>query len=648
MAWINPTSLSNGREPFTGKQCYTKLTITSITQTGGLENKTTIGWKITVEGTPYTYLYALYAELGGKVLIDHHTGGALKTSWNAGDVIASGTVTFDNNNDGSLSLYAYIKQMFYYGNGDASRWTNPYYYQDASTTMICSSIPRYAQPYQSLNETGDNYIKVSWGADVSCDSLQYSIDGGNTFHNVTGYPIYTISGLSPNTKYNIVTRVRRQDSHLWSNTSVMSVTTLSSPYISALSDFNIGTSFSCTIYNPKKRNLSLFLYANNVADVIVRTTNVNGTYTFVTTENENNSLYTTIPSSKSGNYKIAVVCNDLGSTRWSNETVGFKKYYTVESNCKPNASITAVDINEKSIALTGSSSRIIKYVSNVKAIMTSNTYKSATVKSQKISCSDGLSSNGSTVVFNNVENNKFTGAIIDSRDYTASASISLNMVNYIKLTLNIDVYRPSPTTGNIAVKFNGNIFNGNFGKVDNTLNLKYCYKKSSSGIWSDWIVLNPIKSGNTYSNGNSPITLGSEFDYQEDYDFLFVATDKIYDDDSIYAYATVVSGMPIFDWGKEDFNINGKLNLYETSIVRHIANILYPVNSIYISLSQSIPDFLAGEWTFLNTISSNGTTYYVYKRTNENEKIYINNVPLLYSGEEIYIENTLLKGSDVL
>ena len=586
--------------------------------------------------------------IAGRCIINGQTFQS-NTTLNSYGTHSPATITF---NCGSPEFYNIGTSFSVYialaSTGASSGWGNfignsPLEY---STSWSCPGAT--ASPYQSVNETGDNYLKINWGADVSCDAVQYSIDGGASYHDISGYPTYTISGLAPSTTYRIVTRVRRQDSGLWSNTSVMNVTTLSSPYISALSDFNIGTSFSCTIYNPKGRTLNLYLYANDVANVVVRTTNSNGTYTFVTTEAENDKLYNSIPKAKNGKYRIAVVCNDLGSTRWSNDTVGYKTYYTVETDCKPTISITAIDINNDSIALTGSNSRVIKYISNVKATITATAKKGSTISSQKISCGDGNSGTGSTVVFYNVESGKFTGIVTDSRGYSASKDINLTLVDYVKLTLNIDVYRPSPTTGNVVAKYNGNYFNKNFGKVDNELNLKYHYKEHLNGIWSDWITLNPSKSGNTYSNGSSPINLGTDFDYKKDYDFEFLVNDKIYNQNEISAFQTVVSGMPIFDWGENDFNINGELKLYETSIMRHIANILYPVNSIYISLTKSIPEFLSGEWEYLGSFTESNITYYVYKRTNENEKITYNNEFLLYDGEEIYVENILLKGSDVL
>lgn len=526
-----------------------------------------------------------------------------------------------------------------------------------SGTVNLDKIPRYTTVSQSLRETGDNYFMMNWSTTDRRDYTQYSLNGGGwtdagdtvASDGKSGY--YKISNLKPSTSYTIKTRCRRQDSQLWSETGTITVTTLSAPYISALSDFNIGTSFSCTLYNPKSRNVSLYLYANGVADVIVRSTNVNGTYTFVSTEDENNKLYNSIPNAKSGTYRIIVVCNDLGTTKYSNDSVGYKTYYTVENACKPNLSITAKDTNNFSLNLTGDNSKIIKYISNVTVDLTATGNKGASISSQRASCNDGKSENGAKIVFNAVENNKFTGVATDSRGYSVSADKTLTLINYIILTLNINVYRPSPTTGNIAVEFNGNFFNGNFGKKDNSLGLKYHYKENGSGIWSEWIYLNPIKKGNTFSNGSNSINLGSNFDYSKDFDFEFIVEDEIFNENSNYgsisASDTVYSGRPIYDWGEDDFNINGKLNLYETSIMRHIANILYPVGSIYVSVKQEIPEWLSGEWEFLNTITSNGTTYYVYKRTNENEKIYFNDVPLLYKNEEIYVENTLMKGDDI-
>ena len=76
MASINPSVLDCRNSPHVSGKTdnHCRLTITNITQTDGNQNQTTVSWKITVEGTPYSYLYALYVSLGGVTLYDHLAG----------------------------------------------------------------------------------------------------------------------------------------------------------------------------------------------------------------------------------------------------------------------------------------------------------------------------------------------------------------------------------------------------------------------------------------------------------------------------------------------------------------------------------------------------------------------------------------------
>lgn len=161
MASINPTVLNCSNSPHVSGKTdnHIRLTITDISQTDGSINQTTVNYKITVEGTPYTYLKSLYVTLGGVVLYDYRKSGNVLTSWKAGQVIKEGSVTFDNNADGSLTLYAYIKQLFYYDYSD-SRWNSSSYTQESGINMNCSSIPRTSDASLSSDviELGNNLI----------------------------------------------------------------------------------------------------------------------------------------------------------------------------------------------------------------------------------------------------------------------------------------------------------------------------------------------------------------------------------------------------------------------------------------------------------------------------------------------------------
>ena len=82
MAWIDPTSLSNNPETVTDNKAYIKLTITSISDSDATTNKRYVGWKLTIEGTPWVTLTAYYATLGGKEIVPKWTG--IKSNWTAG------------------------------------------------------------------------------------------------------------------------------------------------------------------------------------------------------------------------------------------------------------------------------------------------------------------------------------------------------------------------------------------------------------------------------------------------------------------------------------------------------------------------------------------------------------------------------------
>lgn len=632
---------------------YLKLTV--VEESYSIANNTsTVRWTLESIGgnSNYYSIYNCSVVVNGQTVYNSGNTGWSTYRFPAAKGSTSGTITVGHRADGTADAIGFTLHGRVYYSGDNNR----------SGSCPLSTIPRYTTVTQSIRDTGDNYFMMNWATTDKRDWTQWSLNGGAwtdagdtvASDGKSGY--YRINGLTPNTSYTIKTRCRRQDSQLWSETGNTTVKTLASPYISALSDFNIGSSLACTIYNPKGRSLVLKLLTSGGTEILSRTTSVNGTYTFVLTETENTALYNAIPNSPSGQFRISVACADLGTTNYSNSSVGWKTFYAVESACSPEVEISAIDCNAKSLALTGDANTIIKYVSDVLAEITAYGSKGASIKTIVIQCNDGQSqsytASSQTVTksktFNSVEGAVFSCSVVDSRGFTKSTSIALGMVSYIPLTLNADVYRPSPTNGNIAVKFKGNYFNNNFGSVDNTLTIKYRYKEHGTDVYGSWIEINPVKNGNTYSNGTGEITLGTNFDYQKSFDFEFVAIDKIYTDGSISSFTTVLDGRTIYDWGKDDFNINGKLNIYETSIIRHIANILWPVNSIYTSLTRDIPDYLAGEWSLLDTLVNNGNTYYIYKRTSEDEKLYYQNVELLYNGEEIYIENTLLKGDDVL
>lgn len=257
------------------------------------------------------------------------------------------------------------------------------------------------------------------------------------------------------------------------------------------------------------------------------------------------TFYAQIPNAKSGTGTIT--CDTYnGSTKIGSKTCSFTATVS-ESASKPTLSPTVVDNNSTTTALTGDSSKFIKYYSNASVSTGASARNSATLKSQKITCgAKSISSASGTI--NKVESGSFTFSATDSRGYTTSQTVNKTLIEYIKLTCSLNAGAPT-TAGVATLKISGNYFNGSFGAVANTLTVQYRYK-TQGGNYGSWTEATATKSGNTY---NATATI-SGFDYQTTYIFQARAVDKLA---TVNTDEQARRTIPIFDWGKNDFKVNG-------------------------------------------------------------------------------------------
>lgn len=547
MASISPTSVSCPHETHTNKHGYVKLTITDITQTDGATNQTTVNYKITVEGTPYVYLYALYVSLGGKVLFVQYS--TVKTSWLAGDVIKSGSVTFNNSDDGSLTLNAYIKQLFYY-KYSSSRWNSTSYTQEVSQDMVCSKIPRYATSNQSFNDKTETTIKMNWSSDSTIDYIWYSINNGSTWTSVGSVNAtsgsYTISGLNANTLYNIKTRVRRKDSQLATDSSSTPITTYDYPYCTSTPNFVIGETLRLTFYNPLSRNISATFIANGneVSTDTTSTTFINGydNSTFV------NKLYATIPNNNSAKYKIKVTFGSSVKTRDNGNT-----YSTNIANCSPTFSdFNVKDSNSSVVAVTGNNQIFIKGKSQLNVTIPSankmTTQKSATPSSYSLAC-DTLNA---TANYSDNDINVNMGTLInkgtlrvnvrayDSRGNSDLSYKDITVYDYAKPIINVIANRLNNFENQTTLKINGNYTKLIIDNVNkNTItNVKYRYRETGA-TWSSWTNLTTTVVNDTFTCNDIILSL----DNTKSFEFEVQATDNL---DSNVKTANVSIGQAIF------------------------------------------------------------------------------------------------------
>lgn len=251
------------------------------------------------------------------------------------------------------------------------------------------------------------------------------------------------------------------------------------------------------------------------------------------------SFYTQIPSAKAGRGGLTI------RTYYGTSQIGSGQSCTfvataAEANCKPTVSGTVVDSNDVTKALTGDNRKLVRYYSTALCTITATAKNSATISSKTIG---GAAVSGYTRSIPNVENGSVAFSATDSRGYSSSSTVNATMVSYVKLTNNATGTRTDPTSGNAALNLNGSYYNGSFGAVDNTLEIKY---RIAGG---EYISVTPTISSNAYS-ASIPLT---GLDYTQAYNYEVVVSDKLA---SVSKPVTIGKGVPVFDWGETDMNIN--------------------------------------------------------------------------------------------
>lgn len=160
-----------------------------------------------------------------------------------GTVLTSGNLTIASSNsagDGNVAI-SFEAGVGQYPSANCS----------GSGSWTLDRIPRYGTSNQSLNSKTETSIKMNWSSDNTVDYIWYSTNNGSSWSGVDvgdgTSGTYNITGLSPNTTYNIKTRCRRKDSQLSTDSSTLSVTTYKVPTnaFSSKTETSISMTWSC-------------------------------------------------------------------------------------------------------------------------------------------------------------------------------------------------------------------------------------------------------------------------------------------------------------------------------------------------------------------------------------------------------------------
>src|SRR5574344_782300 len=533
MASISPTSVQCSPEQFTAKHGYIKLTITSISDSDATTNQRYIGWKLTVEGTHWVQLSVYYCSLGGVTLAEKYTN---TTSWSSGQILASNTTTFNNDSAGNLSLYAYVKQLFYYDYSD-DRWSNPNRYQEAGTTMVCSQLPRYANfTSHYVSNTTLNTLTVHWEVDSNCDIQQYSLNGG-AWTNCS-WPNYTISGLSPGTQYNIRTRVRRTDSQLYTTSGYIYGTTASLPASNTPANFDLGNKPSISIANTNY--LSKWYYKIYDGDTeIYSSPDITSTShnAIIDSSNIINEMLNRHPNDNSWSLNVRFWVVSNGTTYELTQrnftcTIPSDQYAPLFN--ADNISYALTDSLSNNI--TGSTQKVIKGISDIQVTCTAASPQGgSSMKSYNATSGSKTASttNLSSIIMDltDVDGSSVTVLAVDTRNRTANATKPFaQYVEYSKVNISTsNITRYDGIGQNLVFNIVGSFYKWSGLAVNNAIQaIQYQYKLKGQ---PDSSYSSPINITGVTHNDNvftvNSVSSDNHFDTDKEYTVKISITDRL-------------------------------------------------------------------------------------------------------------------------
>jgi hypothetical protein len=339
--------------------------------------------------------------------------------------------------------------------------------------------------------------------------------------------------------------------------SITDVTKDSAFYINSIPGFT-DLDNPAIYYSVNDKNLVSKLEAaisldGETADVAYREVSIDdGYYQFNLTEAERDVLRAAAENS----YTISVYFLLKASFPFSQEGKVKSKVTTMTvQGAEPGVTMTVTDTNTKTVALTGDSSKLIRYHSVAQVNVDAVADAGATIETVTITHA-GQTVVGNKATFENVQNGKFAYRVTDSRDNVVSDSTLVAIYDYTKLTIQLtEKIPPDAETGDMSFTVKGNFWHESFKTAANTLTIQYRYKLATADDFSSWTAVSSSNIKYDSNNSHNYTATGTipGLDYTKTYQLQVRAVDKL--ETATTEIARMVK-TPIFDWSATDFNIN--------------------------------------------------------------------------------------------
>ncbi len=410
-----------------------------------------------------------------------------------------------------------------------------YYYNDGSGTQLA---------WQYVNSF--NWIITDDG-----DAYKYYIgNDGQGIHSNQGSYYYGSCNINllPNKTYYLFVYPNNSFRGMYAifNIGSLSFLTVDGAYgISSIvaTNANIGSASTITISRYSDAFTHTLQYKitgqNSFTNIVSNTDQISYSWTVPV------ATYNLLPSTDRS-IEIIIKCSTYSGNTLLGDSETTIIAYAVENDCKPTISATYTLLNDCS-TLTGNNTTAILNWSIVRITVSATGRNGASISSYAI-INSGNTYNVAIQDFNPIQTPTFTYRATDTRGYVSEGNLTITSINYTKPTITLNVVPPNTQTGATKIKGSGKLYWGSFGQVSNNATISYRYKESG-GSYGNWTNLTTIFSSSNYNTTESTITL----DYRKKYVFQGRIVDAL---NTVLTPEISVVALPVFDWGKDDFQFN--------------------------------------------------------------------------------------------
>lgn len=461
------------------------------------------------------------------------------------------------------------------GSTNNSQWTFKLEVTEGNYDITNNTSPVTVTMYLG-RASSQSYVGGNWTGNITIDGSSYDLSGNIPYPTyINGGEWYEVASYSKTVKHNndgsknVSVSASMSSSYFTpsysSASGTVSLTTIPRASGVACSSPYIGDNAIISIDKKSSSFTNTLTYKIGTLTDTIATKTSNTTVQFQTSSIAD-SIYALIPNGTETSGTIYCTTYN-GSTQIGDTQSTSFNLYAKESVCKPSVTATIVDTNTDVTDITGSNTKFIKYISKPKVTINATAKKSSSIKKYYVSLNDGQTSSTKETPFSTIGSNKVNVSATDSRNYAGYNDYTLDMIDYIKLHINtISITRPEGTSNEAILNCNGAYYNGLFSDtVTNTLSGSFKYRKSGETDWTDGGSITPTITNNTFKITN--LSLGTSFDYNEEYQFKVILKDKFLTvGSSDTEIITLPKGQETIAVGDKEFWIYGTAYLNDETI----------------------------------------------------------------------------------